>query len=1553
MHIINNTLTVLFLMVLLSGQIWAKENIGKFKPKQNTNVKAGDCNPSTAQIDLCINNVRARLLTGGDLWWDLSNAQYEVPKVPPGSDAVSVSSIFAGALWIGGIDQLEQLKVAAQTYRQTGNDFWPGPLDDNAQVCEEVCADFDQFFQVFSTDIDAFLATVAASEGKIPVGDIPDDILEWPGANNPHFTAFTLPENKPLAPFWDVLGDGIYDPTDGDYPVINPDIEGVYGDQMIWWVFNDKGNSHTETGGEAIGLEVGGLAFAFATNDEINNMTFYKYVVDNKSTQRLDSVFFGQWVDPDLGQFDDDFVGCVVEEDLGFVYNGDANDGEYGSEPPMLGVDFFKGPAKFEDVDGDGELDTIIQTMSAFVYYNNDFTVQGNPENASHFYGYMAGVWKDGVPFTEGGNARGGTVVTPYMFPGDPSNANEWSECAEGTEPADRRFLQVSGPFTLEPGTVNDVIVGAVWVREGLQYPCPSPEVLLRADKKAQALFDNNFKLQEGPDAPSIAVRELDRELVVTLYNDELISNNAFEQYAETDVVLAKQGFRDSIFNFEGYILYQLINPTISPSEYRDADKARVVAITDIDNGVSKLINWTQDTDIGGLVGTKQVESPDNGIQHSFQITEDLFAQGDRKLINNKKYYYSAVAYAYNAHLPYDDNNPDPSAQLAPYLEGRSNIKVYVGIPHLTAPEAGGLTLNSAYGDGPDITLVQGFGNGSRVLSLTEESIDAILASPTGRIDNPTYTGGQGPIDVKIFDPTKIEPHDFRLTIDPITFPELTQPRNGSVSPNADGTLTFTPNNGFVGYTGFNYTIGNEDKITDIASVVIKVGEPTTGDWIFDDTKVIEIDHHDTIRITENDFIFGEAVDVELKLTTPPSEGSVEVIMDGGKDAFVYTANSEFIGTERFQYTYSGNIETIDTVQDVNGNDSIVTLKTPTILGRANVYVRTYDSEDEPTPINAEDNLFDNETALDVLGNDTPEGDLAGTLISPFAQWTLTNLSTGDTYRSERNLCRENEQAIGGWEEESLGFSINITQTDNPSPTVDANLNSTIEFQDIQNRWMTLITDGEGAAVFNWIRAGEDTDDNDATRNDHQFEPDNFYDPDQLYETILQGRAAPYALANSETGGFAVSPACNNCAGAIGKEPVYTLPETPSVHIVLTDDQSKWTDCIVIEMARDANISEGQADQASMRRHPSWTGSVDGNGQAVYTSPVNNLDANSAYIVTGTSASFIDYTNSNGDNVRQLVSSGFFRTDDLSSSTSFTASNGAQVYRASDMGRSKFPGYAINLENGERLNMLFSENSFFGTENGKDMIWNPSSTLFTPAGGANAIRIGGEHFIYVMNSTYDGGQVYQEKFIEETFSTELSPPAKAEIFEDAAWVMLPYLTPGFNLKSLANGLIPSDVTINLNVARAYEETVANEPLIYDFSFADKAAIRNETAVAQQALDFVRVVPNPYYAFSAYETSQLDNRVRISNLPARADISVFLMDGTLIKSFKVDNRSLDTALGDEVGKENINSVDWDLKNQQNIPVASGIYLIHINAPDLGEERTVKFFVIGRPIDLDVF
>jgi hypothetical protein len=112
------------------------------------------------------------------------------------------------------------------------------------------------------------------------------------------------------------------------------------------------------------------------------------------------------------------------------------------------------------------------------------------------------------------------------------------------------------------------------------------------------------------------------------------------------------------------------------------------------------------------------------------------------------------------------------------------------------------------------------------------------------------------------------------------------------------------------------------------------------------------------------------------------------------------------------------------------------------------------------------------------------------------------------------------------------------------------------------------------------------------------------------------------------------------------------------------------------------------------------------------------------------------------------------------------------------------------------------------------------------------------------------------------------------------------------------------------------------------------------------------VPNPYYAYSGYETSQLDNRIKITNLPGTCTVSIYSIDGVLIRQYKRDVGP-NTHYGENTEKTNLdNSLDWDLKNTKNIPVSSGVYLIHVEAPGLGE-RTIKWFGVMRPFDLGTF
>ncbi|MCH1588358.1 MAG: T9SS type A sorting domain-containing protein, partial [Flavobacteriales bacterium] len=112
----------------------------------------------------------------------------------------------------------------------------------------------------------------------------------------------------------------------------------------------------------------------------------------------------------------------------------------------------------------------------------------------------------------------------------------------------------------------------------------------------------------------------------------------------------------------------------------------------------------------------------------------------------------------------------------------------------------------------------------------------------------------------------------------------------------------------------------------------------------------------------------------------------------------------------------------------------------------------------------------------------------------------------------------------------------------------------------------------------------------------------------------------------------------------------------------------------------------------------------------------------------------------------------------------------------------------------------------------------------------------------------------------------------------------------------------------------------------------------EVSVLEDILEEINVVPNPYYAYSQYETNKLDNRIKIVNLPEECTVRIYNLSGTLIRTYNKANP--------------LTYVDWDLKNEVNVPIASGVYIIHVDVPGVGQTIR-KWFGVMRPIDLDSF
>ena len=591
-------------------------------------AQVGTCSPALAEAYLDVGNVRARILNNGGLFWRGDPFVYEVPK------GGGVNAMFAGGFWIGGKVNGE-LRVAAARY--SNYEFWAGPIDDAGNAPAD-CSAFDRIWSVYRSDVEAYELGEAASA----------DLAEWP-------TGLGAPTLAPAAADGvDNDGDGTVDEA-GEMKRIHDEIlqlplsqradrvidldagerPELVGDQMLWWIMNDVGNEHRETGTPPIGLEVHAAAFAFDRPDRVRNGTFYHNRLFLRSSGVLDEAYIGLFSDADLGDFQDDFVGTDTTLGIGFVYNSDNYDTDgYLENPPALGHVLLQGPVVSADGDTARALARLLPGyrnlgMTAFVKYENGRGFNEDPTRGIHYYNYMRGVWKDGRPIKASGDGFNvddpSVPVTTIMFPGDPVTGQHWSEFTGGNEmvqPGDRRYVLGSGPFRLEPGKPQEIVYGIVWAR-GDSY-LDSITHLRWAAQGTRAWVDANFQLPEPPDVPDITLTPLDGRVIIEWTNPPT-SNNYLDGYREHNLLANPE---DPYFEFEGYEIRMFADGS-------DVE-GTVIATYDLANGI---LNVVEDRNEDGIAEVT-ANGADTGIRHT-HVVQDLQ--------NYVTYHFGVRAYGYNA----------------------------------------------------------------------------------------------------------------------------------------------------------------------------------------------------------------------------------------------------------------------------------------------------------------------------------------------------------------------------------------------------------------------------------------------------------------------------------------------------------------------------------------------------------------------------------------------------------------------------------------------------------------------------------------------------------------------------------------------------------------------------------------------------------------------------------------------------------------------------------------------------------------------------------------
>ncbi|WP_041295573.1 Ig-like domain-containing protein [Dokdonia sp. 4H-3-7-5] len=294
--------------------------------------------------------------------------------------------------------------------------------------------------------------------------------------------------------------------------------------------------------------------------------------------------------------------------------------------------------------------------------------------------------------------------------------------------------------------------------------------------------------------------------------------------------------------------------------------------------------------------------------------------------------------------------------------------------------------------------------------TTTETATVVVTVTPEQDVmDDAATTPEDTPVDIDVLENDGFDPAaDVAVT-------DVTDPANGTVVINDDGTVTYTPDPDFNGEDTFDYTVTvtNPDgtTTTETATVVVTV---TPEEDVMDDAATTPEDTPVDIDVLENDG-FDPAADVAVTDVTDPANGTVVINDDG---TVTYTPDPDFNGEDTFDYTVT-----------VTNPDGTTTTETATVV----VTVTPEEDVMDDAATTPEDTPVD----IDVLENDgfDPAADVAVTDVTDPANGTVVINDDGTvTYTPDPNFNGE----------DTFDYTVTVTNPDGTTTTETATVVVTV-----------------------------------------------------------------------------------------------------------------------------------------------------------------------------------------------------------------------------------------------------------------------------------------------------------------------------------------------------------------------------------------------------------------------------------------------------------------------------------------------------------------------------
>jgi hypothetical protein len=321
-------------------------------------------------------------------------------------------------------------------------------------------------------------------------------------------------------------------------------------------------------------------------------------------------------MDTDLGDYQDDYIGCDVMNNFGFTYNGENYDYDVGENPgyhsnlPVFACNVLNGPLANPndgiDNNNNGVIDEANEhcLMDGFTYYyNNSSPLNGNPPYGSAglaYYNLAHDLWEDGTPMTYGasgldtgsavcrfvypgtsdpyGIGMGGSLALPVAPPGGTAayGTSGWTEYQAGNPFGDMRFMVNIGPFTMKPDSSYNFDYALVFTQDSAtcygNAICPITRAVTDNQRVRNWFNNNNF-----PSCLSLAGLGIKENNVAPSLDFKLYPNPA------NSVVYITF---DNPQNKATIEVYDMLGKVVRGFQYNDLVQYVTIPVSDLQSGV-------------------------------------------------------------------------------------------------------------------------------------------------------------------------------------------------------------------------------------------------------------------------------------------------------------------------------------------------------------------------------------------------------------------------------------------------------------------------------------------------------------------------------------------------------------------------------------------------------------------------------------------------------------------------------------------------------------------------------------------------------------------------------------------------------------------------------------------------------------------------------------------------------------------------------------------------------------------------------------------------------